>query len=237
MPTPGPPRTYLPFTRISWGGTLGVGTPVESFSNSISHVPDAATPGVPTELQVQAALDAAVPSIKGWFIRPGSMISPVASLAWIKVNYIQANGKQLYPTTKVTYLSPTTPGVQGTPYITDFAQTYVLTERTAKPRGRAHSGRIFPPMAGKQPLTDGLCLAADCATMATSFGVLLNELNAAVYLGTPLVGHICVMSPQVGSGPAPTFQRVTGIVVDRVPDHHRSRLKKLGRKEGPLQPF
>jgi hypothetical protein len=115
-------------------------------------------------------------------------------------------------------------------------QTYVITFRTAVGRGRAHAGRIYPPLAGPHGLAAGspYIAAADATAMATAAAAFLSScadrLHQVRGLTSVDYAHPVVVSP--GShqkGTQPLAYDITGCEVDRVPDVMHSRTRQVPR--------
>jgi hypothetical protein len=227
--------TWIPHLKIQIGGTIGI-PQVEIWSNSVRF---RIAGGAPTPAQLQAIAAACGPSVSSWIARGSSAISKAVIGTYVKAVWVQANGKQRDANTAQFDLpAATSTGTNAND--TDWATTYCATFRTAVKRGRAHSGRIYPPVAGNGPQgTLPYCADGDAAAMANSAAVLLTNLDGqiATVLGVAEAGTApAVFSP--GSalrGTAPLSNDIIAVVVDQVADIMHSRTNRIPRKESAPQ--
>lgn len=223
--------TWNPHVRVAWGGQLG--TSGEIWTNSMKWL-YAADNTVPSVGDLDAMMTTVIEHLSAWFISPSSGISAAAHLSWIKANYVLATGLQTEGDTQQRDF-PVVNGVVTA--IVPFYQTFALTFRTAKSRGRAHSGRIFPPVVSYTMGADGYCAAGIAEGAATAFATFLSQSNADISAAGPNPGAFAVLSPGNSTkGTAPTSQLITGVVMDRVPDVQHRRTNRLVRSEGALAP-
>jgi hypothetical protein len=233
--------TWLPHLRVSFGGTLG--TPAaEIWANSIrfKSSPNFSATAPSDEID-SAALDVALPlmvaPIKTWIAAAPSKISNYATCTWAKLAWIKADGHQRDVATHVVEV--TAPNAGNSNLIPPYYQTFALTFRTDKRRGRAHSGRIYPPMVAAALQGNGYIAPTDGDGMVGTAVTLLNALAAAIQpdgSGSAPVYPV-VASPATATGPdagGALLQRVTGIVVDLVPDVQHRRTNQLKRVETAL---
>lgn len=233
-----------PHLRLSWGGDIGVPA-VEQWANSIRLV-DFTDGNFPTPDQLQIACNAAAVPIQTWFTSVAMLISSSVRLAWCKLNILDEYGHQ--PPYTIRHDFPA--GVFGPSNAPcDWNQTYAITFRTKLARGRAHAGRIFPPVVtanpeGKTPYIS----AGDSSNLAAVTGMLLNDItkevntaiaanqnpnfpNASTYVPA-------VVSPGIRSkGTAEVRQQILSVVVDRVPDVQHRRTAQVSRNEGQPYPI
>ena len=190
-----------------------------------------------------AANEAAWTSVSNWLTSPEAKIGGGTRLTWIKTNHILMTGKQRDVNTvqKEVPLGP----LNGTASV-PWYQTVVLTHRTALARGRAHSGRIYPPAVNAAVAAGTPYISeADANGMATAWASCLSSL--AVVLNDHAEGATisdwfpAVISPGDLDAAPPVseckFQEITGVVCDRVPDVMHSRTKSVPRLEGSLKPL
>lgn len=161
-----------------------------------------------------------------WFARPGSKISTKAKLTLLKVNLVGVDGK--YASNDSTafheYLTPVTGGNSAGATARVAPQlTLAVTLTTARKRGLAARGRLYPPMPIIGIEDDGLITVADAQLVGDSMATLINDLNS---IGT---GDVSVMS-EVGTG---AVGRVTGVEVGRVIDTQRRRRRSLTEARVP----
>lgn len=228
--------TWNPHLRLSFGGTLGVPA-IEEWSNTVRFK---MAQFEPTEATLQDACNRVVTPIRQWLADPGSHISQAAALTWVKLNYIETTGLQRAGNTILTdVVAPNTGSVAGPP--PPFYQTYAITLRTRTRRGRAHAGRIFPPLVTHIPQDDGSPYLSDgaAASMATAFSSMLQQCRARIGQAfvvqdpTTVSPDPAVFSPGVADkGTVPLNDVFITAVVDRVPDVQHRRTKQLPRLEG-----
>jgi hypothetical protein len=154
-------------------------------------------------------------------------------LRYVKATWIQANGKQRDQNTAI---AESAAGVQGVSnYAAIWEQTYVLTFRTALKRGRAHAGRIYPPVAGHGPQLESqaYCSAAEAAGMAHAGAVLLTSMAQSLRTTVDTAqnfGSFCVFSPGDSSkGTTPTYEQIRSVECDQVADIMHSRTNRVPR--------
>lgn len=226
--------TYSPHLRLSFGGSLG-DSKLDIWTNTLKwHVL-----GTPPnrELLVEAAAQC-VPGISNWFQRPATKISSNAHLEWIKLNWIDADGKQRDTDTVLFDLLAPVSG-NDSQFIPPWYQTFAITLRTRVSRGRGHSGRIFPPMvvfnaqAGAPYTSTGIATA-----MADSFVTMVRDVRTAMGVvwqdegvGVPDLSVISVGSTTAPVRPA-LWTPVIAAVCDRVPDVQHRRTNRVPRAEG-----
>lgn len=225
-------RTWNPHVRIQIGGTLGVPA-VEIWSNSFRYYK--ANGVAPNPVDLQGVADALAGPVSAWIGRPESLIANVVGLTYIKATWVQANGRQRDANTAQHDFAPTVMASHGGAVI--WEQTYVLTFRTPVKRGRAHSGRIYPPVAGNG-VQGGTpyCSVDDANGMAHSGAQLLTEMGAAIAgviePGGPTGGFYVFSPGEALKGTQPVAHPINAVVVDRVPDIMHSRTNRIPRAEG-----
>lgn len=240
--------TWLPHIKLQFGGTLGQPV-VEEWSNTIrfkmNGAPFDTSPTDPSLVmssgELEDALAAIVVPLDAWFRNGNSRINQVARLTYAKLNMINAQGKQYDQNTHRRDITPT-PG--GSSFAAPpWYQTLALTMRTEKSRGRAHSGRIFPPVVDAGPQNLGPYIDGTVATgMVSNFVTCLDAICQAL-ADTALAPNIdvrpVIASPATTTGPNPgpaLLQVVTGVVADRIPDVQHRRTNRLQRLETALAP-
>jgi hypothetical protein len=227
--------TWTPHIRIAWGGSIGTGK--EIWTNSMKYVPAAGA--LATEAQLSAADLPVIQALGRWVSVSApnpSFIGQDANLSWLKMNNILASGLQA---TQATHIYEVGGGYNGyDANSVPFYQTFAITLRTALKRGRAHSGRLFPPCV-QPPIVagTGMCSVGDATAMALSFQVCLTSMQTAlVAAGIP--GGFAICSPgDATKGTVPIHTGITGVVVDQVPDVQHRRTDRLPRSEGATSAF
>lgn len=236
--------------RLSFGGTLGVPA-IETWSNTLrfhfggiwTGVPVIGVEGYePDRDQLQDMCNQAGGAIGDWMSNASANINQNAIATWCKLNWIKADGTQRDVNTVVTDFTPV-PGASA--LAGPWSTTSVVTLRTAVARGRAHSGRIYPPMTWGGPFGNGASpyipagkaddIAAAAAAMISS---LATRISDVIDVPAVDVAHPVVISP--GShlkGTTPLAYDVISCVVDRVPDVMHSRTRNVPRLEGLTAPI
>lgn len=227
--------------RLSWGGTLG-DPAVEVWSNTIRlHYGGLA--GIEYDLPDRADLQVMCDDVSGaigdWVNNLSAYISNAVKLTWVKLNAIEANGKQRDVNTVLHDVAPPRVGNQGN--TAPFHHTFALTLRTGIKRGRAHSGRIFPPIAGPpaQGTQTPYCSVNEATGMATAFAACLGSIQDRIDSHSAPTDvnriHAIIASPgSVSAGTAPINYDITGVTCDRVADVQHRRSRSVPRVEVPL---
>lgn len=237
--------TYLPHLKLEIGGTLG--TPaLDIWSNTVRFkLEDDDDPEVGSQLpgpdQLAAALFVMGPEIIAWWANTDGAIGAGASITYAKFNAILATGKQRdVATVRIEFPPQTGPLGSNLP---PWYQTVALTMRTEKSRGRAHSGRIYPPtICLGMPQASPYMSAPTAGLMAANFAAALDRWSSKIAtIGSPTTTECypVIASPLTTIGPNPgpaLLQRVTGVVCDRVPDVQHRRTNRVPRLEGTLAP-
>lgn len=239
--------TWLTHIRLQYGGTLGGGAE-EIWSNTVNFKINADRGGnvgsvLPTGSQLEDALDDLVVPLKAWYARAATGISASAQLTYAKLNSIKTDGHQADQNTHLREFAGVAGGVAGInpPWFVSLANTL----RTDYKRGRAHSGRVFPPVIAI-PAGNGSPYISDAAATAAaaSFATALNEIALAIGGNGPLPSpggcFPVVISPVTATGPDPggaLALPVTRVVCDRVHDVQHRRTNRVPRSEGAAAPI
>lgn len=237
--------TWLQHIRLSFGGPLGGG--MEEWSNTVrlkhnaNRAGNVGSVGV-TGSQLDGGLERLEAPLKAWFSRSESGIHNSAQLTWAKLNLILTTGKQSEAATHYREWTAVGGGLLGG--APPWYQTAALTMRTDYKRGRAHSGRIFPPLIAYPIAAGGPYISeAQATAMATSWATALDDICAAIVDASwPLPNQdlypvIASAGTAVGPDPGgPVLLPVTGVVVDRVHDVQHRRTNRVPRLESPRQP-
>lgn len=234
--------TVVPHVRLSWGGVLG-NPAAEIWTNTLKWANDQSL--APTRAALVGAAAAVAVPLMDWFVKPASQISNAAHLNWVKLNYVNANGKQRDTDTVIFDIPPGVIGLDmpGRPV---WIQSYALTLRTGLSRGRGHAGRIFPPACGNNQMFDpatGYTTDVAASGMALSFGTAIrdirNAMNAALGLEQPpflnegvAYDLVVISASATGDTRPPQSNEVVSVVCDRVPDIQHRRSNRLARSEG-----
>jgi hypothetical protein len=227
--------TWNPHLRLTYGGTLGDAPPTEVWSNTVKWHCQGFEPG---RAQLLAGAQAAAVPLAAWFSGSAAKIHRSAHLNFVKLNWVQASGKQRDTDTVLFDISPATNGGSNT-QTPPFYQSFAVTLRTSQKRGRAHAGRVFPPMVVLDNPDAGTPYASTTAVggMATAYVVMLRAVRTALATAFAVPGG-GVPDPAVHSagdsvtGVAPLWLPITAAVVDRVPDVQHRRTKQIPRSEG-----
>lgn len=141
---------FPPHALFEFGGTLetAASTPNEIWSCGI-RVVSFNNQGALTESTVEGFLDALVggqhgiiQTIGAWYSSPASQMAVTSVLKWVKLNNISPNGKYTNPGT--THRRDVNVAGNFSAQLPSFL-SLAMTWETAKTRGRAHRGRIYPP--------------------------------------------------------------------------------------------
>jgi len=225
----------VPHLRLSWGGTLGVPA-AEIWTNTLKWANDGTSEPTRASL-VDAAAAVAVP-LAAWFTSSEAEIHNTCKLTWIKLNYIQADGRQRDTDTVMFEPSPAVAGGSA-----DAGQhwiaTYAITLRTGLSRGRGHAGRIYPPQCGKPSTftaSTGYLISGSADAMALKFGTAIRDIRDAMNPALDPVGNafdlVVISASKTGDTRPPQSNEVVSVVVDRVPDIQHRRTNRLPRAEG-----
>lgn len=224
--------TWEPHCQIQFGGTMGVANK-EVWTCGLRWV--LVNPAAePTQAQLTAALDPLIADIGAWFtagLPNSSFIAHDAQLVYVKFNMIESTGLQRAGDTVQAQVAGPANGPTGQQV--PWFQTYALTLRTGLTRGRAHSGRIFPPLVCMQPEA-GSPYASDSnvAGYISAAANMITNINTHVEALPGLLGHIGIMSPgNTAKGTTPTHQLVTHVTADRVADVQHRRTDRVPRLE------
>lgn len=192
-----------------------------------------------TKSQADAASVGVIAALKEWFAPQvqqspdQSGISADAHLSWVKINSILNTGLQGIGDTNVYDFA----AVSGTQGAVPFYQTYALTFRTTVRRGRARTGRIFPPMVAFPVGTDGHCATASATGAAKKFEECVLAMLVALG-GAMTPGSFAVLSPgDTTKGTFPIANIFSSVVMDTVPDVQHRRTNRLARIEGLPRTF
>lgn len=244
-PAPASSRTVLPHMRVSWGGTIGVPA-VEQWSNAVAFAPDLSTPGgdeAPSLAELDLMVVSMAAKIRTYFTGPNSYCGAAAKLTWAKTVWVLGNGKQRDTNTSRFDFPDGLFGPVATNPI--WEQTYAITLRSDRIRGRGHAGRIYPPLSGGAP--QGKTPYLDQGTVdAMSQGVtaLLASLIASTAevlnggeSGPRILFPGIVSAGDTQTGVAPLFTFITRVVTDRVADIQHRRTNQVPRAEGTTYPL
>lgn len=233
-----------PHLRLTWGGEIG-DPGVEQWTNGL-HLVDLGDGDLPDDEQLQAGLNDIADDISSWFTSPDMRIGDAARLTWAKLNVLDEYGHQPGNTIRHDFPAAVWGSFNGNP---DWNQTFAITFRTAKQRGRAHSGRIFPPLVGYNPIGKTPYIDALAATiMASRTGKLLQDLTSHVndtMTGVsvpPGSGDFefvpTVVSPGLrDKGTQEVREQILAVTVDRTPDTQHRRTAQVARAEGTPFPI
>lgn len=229
--------TWPEHCQISWGGTLGTGTK-EIWTCGVRMVHGTGSPTGPTVAQLNTFMTGMNTVVAGWVTDPAARLGQAVHWGWIKANWILTTGLQRDSLTNRFDSSTATRGV-GSAIQPSWAQTYCLTFGTGFKRGRAHSGRVFPPVVAVPSDPDsGLCDQTPADDMAASMAGLLIEFQRhyRTDIGIP-EAHLAVISPANSlKGQGSVQAQIMSVVCDRVADVQHRRTNRLPRTLGAVAP-
>lgn len=232
--------TWLPHLKLSFGGDLG-NPKMEIWNCTVRFKAGADSDNTDpsadfTSAQIDAALGALTTPLATWFASADAQLSSVAILNYAKLNWVMANGLQRDVNTHRVDTGPAAGG-NGAANQPHWHTTFALTLRTGVARGRAHSGRIFPPAVHCPPeLASPYISAAHANQMATAFATALNNISEAIQDargdGTPVFPVVgSPASTSIGDTRGALLERITGVVVDRLADVQHRRTNAIPRLE------
>lgn len=237
--------TWLPHVKLQFGGPIGAGE--DEWSNTVRFKVNGDRSGnvgsiFLTGSQLDDALAELEVPLKAWFTGNATGISSDAKLTWAKLNMIGTNGRQSEAQTHQREWTAVTGAFGGSP--PPWFVTCALTMRTAYKRGRAHSGRIFPPLIKFQVVAGSPYFSAGEANGAAgAWAAALDAIATAISENSALPNtkstYAVIASPAATAGPdpgGPVLLDVTGVVVDRVLDVQHRRTNRVPRAEGTTAP-
>lgn len=239
---------WPPHLRLTFGGTIGQ-PPLETWSNTVRFhfggfldgTPIIGTTGrEPDRDELQAMAVALGPAVAAWLQDPAANISVNAGLTWLKLNWVKADGKQRdSDTPMIEWPAQQAGGSKALNF--PWYVTHCLTLRSGAKRGRAHAGRIFPPMAypGMADVGSPYITEQKATDMATAFARALHNFETQIDSVTPATlvdkPHAIIVSPgNSQKGTQPLTANIVGVTCDRVPDVMHSRTNSVARAEGAL---
>lgn len=231
MTAPGAAQV-VPHMRLTWGGTIGT-PPLDEWSNGLAFQ---VGPEAMSADELGLAVDTCAIALDKWIKSFGASIGNAVLLAWVKAVWVNADGKNRDINTEMLELNSAS-SVGNNTINPSWNQSYALTFRTDVSRGRGHSGRIYPPLSGKNPagLTPYLD-KAEADGMAQAFATCITELKTAIGAAqTPQNSRAAtpvIVSRRTPDGRAPMLTPIRRVVVDRVADVMHSRTRQVPRSEG-----
>lgn len=165
----------------------------------------------------------------------GGLWNESARFQWIKLNTIGHDGRYFHDTTTVVDLGTE---VLGSGHTSNWRVSLATSFTTAKARGRAHIGRIYPvgtEVGGTQTAGSPYVSAAD-ADAARDAVILAFETIKALTV-VPDVQLVPVnVSPDPTGATGGYMETITGVEVDRVLDTQRRRTNRVPRlvESGPV---
>lgn len=237
---------FNPHLKLTWGGTIG-DPAVEQWTNGI-RLADYGDGDLPDDETLQRGLNAGADDIALWFNGLEMQIGNAARLTWAKLVRINEYGLQDGNTIRHDWAGGIPGGAAQNP---DWNQTYAVTFRTNRQRGRASKGRIYPPLVNLNPEGKTPYIAAAAATtLASATGKLLKDFSDKMNEEmSPYISpggsndsdfEPSIISPGSRTGAtsstgAPTVEErapIKLVVVDRTPDTQHRRTRQVPRAEG-----
>ena len=206
---------FGPHLRIVMSGNLTSEVQAEVWACAINAVPGS---GATTDFDGDAYLAAVHASLATWFHAPTSHIGATATLQFLKINAIGADGRYATPATPHTYeFSPEIvgAGTDNNPDIISLRTSW----QTARRRGPGSHGGIYLP---NYTLGDGVHMSVDPGgqAIARDAGKALLTLLSAPSGG--LTVHPVIASKVDASNTA-----ITGVTVGNILDVQRRRKNRL----------
>lgn len=217
---------FTPHLLISFGGSW-IDEPGEVWECTLR-----ARPQTDGEAPEDFALDDYLAYVEGnlatfWASASNKMMIK-ASLEFLKINPVGADGRYILPTTHVYDYSPVIQGgvvANGLPGYCSLAWTW----ETGRNRGRAHRGRMYPPNV--VPLTSAMRVSdGNAADMAVTGQHLLTILDGG---GSGIASQEVI--PGVYSRIDGSHYDITGVSCDTIYDVQRRRKNRVtGDRQGPV---
>lgn len=171
------------------------------------------------------ALDAVAGHVETWFKNPASTISPSASLKWVKLAYINVDGKYFRDADIHDFETPVR-GAASTNTGNPAPQlTLVQTFTTDVRRGPGRFGRIYPPLNTYPVQTDGRVNETYINGQASATAQLLANIGGE--LNNVQEGIHAIVASAVGTG---VHARIKGVTVGDVVDTQRTRRNAFKEK-------
>lgn len=208
---------YTPHTLVAFGGTINGQTGKDVWQCGIRGGSFNA-PGTPFG-NSDAFIAQLFPDLSAWYSSAAQNMHLDCTLDWLKINDINALGHYIDPTTHRHDYSPVVAPV-GTGRATPAYMSLCYTFGTAKARGRAHKGRIYPPNGGYGCSKGSETAASSAAGAAASGELLLSKIVNASDVATTGVDKFdpCVYSAIDGS-----YNRITTVSCDCLFDEQHRR--------------
>lgn len=212
------PLDYPRHTLVSFGGTLReVNAGDEIWSCNVRCFDGDDGPGgqgVP-DFDFTTALAALATALGTWYSDADNNMAGGANLAWVKLNHIGADGK--YENKGTTFVHDyATPVAGGSTQVVPSYLSLCISWGTAKLRGYAHHGRIYPPNYTYNATGSAVSGADQLKAVATG-----QALLSAINISTGMNGGI--LTPAVVSPVAATWNNITRVVVGNIYDHQSRR--------------
>lgn len=209
---------------IQWGGALPGN---EIWSNSLRASSSGTGDGayVPAPEDMQAWLEGPLQTaVAAFHQRPGTHVSGLATLTFVKANAVNTTGHYIEPVTlEYVYPSPLPGGGSGNQMPNQV--TLVVSTTTGLSRGPAHRGRFYLPLPAVQlGGADGRIQLQNAVDVANSAAQFVMEVADTPGLDLLQPLKAVVMSRKVG---APATHVITGVEVGRVLDTQRRRRSEL----------
>lgn len=210
--------TYVPHHLFAMGGTLGSGQDAEiwqcTIRGSFSYTAGITTP----EQKWLAAISS---DFSAWFSAATSRMRNDAKATTLKLNQIGADGRYL-STSSTNAVTVNATGAVA-PALPDFVML-AWSWRTARSRGPASNGRIYPPNVIGTPSGVTRASSAEVALHVTAAKALLTLLAQSRAVTGGNVAWVPGVYSNVGAG---AYSDITGIRVGDVMDVQRRRKDKL----------
>lgn len=204
---------YTPHVLLNLSGPLG---PQEEWSTGCRYIAPAGL--IPTQAQLQELCDDTADDFATQWVKAAGHIGATAGLKTIKINAINPDGKYRDPITARHDFQTAIYGPDS-PSMPDF-NAISLTLGTGYNRGRAHSGRMYPPNYGV-PLASA-SPPKIAAQQQGELGIWLKDLLQIIVDGVGGI-QLNLLRPAVCSKIDGTVRPVTEIRVGNVIDVQRRR--------------
>lgn len=167
-----------------------------------------------------------------WFGSNAAKMHPNATLEWLKINDIGANGKYVELVTHRFDYSPIVTANISTAAAAPAYMSVAYTWETGVARGLAHRGRIFPPNGGIVMQKGSEISQADALIAAQQGELLLSKIVNASDVATVGVDQF---SPAVYSFKDGSFRAITAVSCDCLYDEQHRRKEQTNTTRSTVQ--
>lgn len=202
------------FVKVTFGGTIY--SQADIWTCGINY----GSPDGDIDLQAlknTAAKNTLPNHVREWFTDTRSQISNRATLEWVKLAYIGADGKYELDADIFEYDDLVTGSVATSSYVPIPQHTTAISFNSEVRRGAGRFGRIYPPLNGVV-YNDGMVSTEGANQMRDAAAKLLANMGVALSLTSQ--GYL---PPIIASQRTEKHNEIVGVRVGRVVDTQRTR--------------